>query len=753
MTSSHEPRTATITRDRWGIGHVRTADPLDAFWAQGWLAAADRLWQMEWDRLRAQGRWASVAGPAAVAEDSLFRRIELAAVSRAHYDGLTDRAKAMTEAYVGGINAWLAANGHNLPEELACHPAPPERWEPWHCVAVYKVRHIFMGTLHRKLWRGAVTLAAGPDLARLMVGNPGSASAMVPLEEGSPTRDLLADAVAVMEAAAADLADLAGGLASQEGGSNSWAIHGSRTASGKPILAGDPHRGIEFPNAYHQCHLTCDGFDVIGLAFPGVPGFPHFGHSERVAWAITHGMADDTDVFVEREPVAVDRTETIEIHGADPVTVPIARTGRGPVILGDPAAGDGRPVLSMMWTGIFAPDTTFDSLWPMLEAGTVDDFERTQAAWALPVNNLLTASVDGDISFHLRGHVVERPVANRWTPVPGDGFHGWDGLEPVPFERLHAWRNPQRGFLVTANNRTGDGGPYISLDFAGPSRHDRIVELLYGLGEAATVADMPAIHGDVRSLRAPAVLAGLRRAAPRSAGGRAALALLDGWDCEVGASSAAALVYGTVKRLWADEVGHRLGIGGANLGGPAWPPAIIASRMLFDGAGVLLRTAPHMIPGLASDTELAAALGAVFDRAAAELGERYGPDPAGWAWGAAHTMLSPHPLASVRPEMAHLHPPVDPTGGDGDTVRAGTVMPHAGDRSASASVARYAFDLADWDASGWVVPHGVSGVRGSGHDLNQRSAWLACELLPMAYSPSAVAAAAASSETITIGSA
>jgi len=749
MTSPDDPRTATITRDRWGIGHVRTADPLDAFWAQGWLAAADRLWQMEWDRLRAQGRWAAVAGPAAVAEDSLFRRIELAAVSRAHYDGLTERAKAMTEAYVGGINAWLAANGDNLPEELACHPAPPEPWEPWHCVAVYKVRHIFMGTLHRKLWRGAVTLAAGPDMARLMVGHPGAASAMVPAAEGGPAIDLLQDAVAVMEAAAAELADLAVGLAGQEGGSNSWAIHGSRTASGRPILAGDPHRGIEFPNAYHQCHLACDAFDVIGLAFPGVPGFPHFGHNDRVAWAITHGMADDTDVFVEREPAAVERTEAIEVHGAEPVTVPIARTPRGPVILGDPAAGDGRPVLSMMWTGIFAPDTTFDSLWPMLEAGTVEELERTQAAWALPVNNLLTADVAGDISFHLRGHVVERPVANRWTPVPGNGFHAWDGLQPVPFDQLHAWRNPERGFLVTANNRTGDAAPYISLDFAGPARHDRIVQLLYGL-ESATVADMPTIHGDVRSLRAPALLEVLSRAEPRTPEGRAARDLLDGWDCEVQADSAAALVFGTVKRLWADEVGRQLGIGGANLGGPAWPPAIIASRMLFDGAGVLLRTAANMVPGMGADGQPAAVLGRLFDQAAAELAERFGPDPARWAWGEAHTMLSPHPLASVRAEVAHLHPPVDPTAGDGDTVRAGTVMPHAGDRSASASVARYAFDLADWDASGWVVPHGVSGVRGSGHDLDQRAAWLACELLPMAYSPSAVAAVASSTETITI---
>ena len=237
----------------------------------------------------------------------------------------------------------------------------------------------------------------------------------------------------------------------------------------------------------------------------------------------------------------------------------------------------------------------------------------------------------------------------------------------MPFDQLHAWRNPDRGFLVTANNRIGDAGPYVSLDFAGPARHDRVVELLGGL-DRATVADMPAIHADVRSLRAPAVLDVLRRARPGTRGRRAALALLDGWDCQLAVESAPALVFGTVKRLWADEVGRRLDIAGARLGGPSWPPALIASRMLFDSAGVLLRTgAASLIPGLATDEARAEAMGAVFDAAAAELAERFGPDPAGWAWGAAHTMLSPHPLASARPDAAHLHPPVDPCGGDGDT--------------------------------------------------------------------------------------
>jgi penicillin amidase len=164
--------------------------------------------------------------------------------------------------------------------------------------------------------------------------------------------------------------------------------------------------------------------------------------------------------------------------------------------------------------------------------------------------------------------------------------------------------------------------------------------------------------------------------------------------------------------------------------------------MLFDGATTLLVTGRWtVVPGIATGGELRAVLGTVLDRVAAELIERCGPDTAGWAWGRVHTMVSPHPLATARPELAEFHPPVDSCPGDADTVRCGSVAPVTGDRMAAGSVARYVFDLSDWDRSGWVVPHGVSGVRGSGHDLDQRPVWLAGQLVPMAYSADAVAAA------------
>lgn len=730
----------TVRRDRWGIAHVEAPSAEAAFAAQGWVAAEDRIWQMEWDRRRAMGRWAEVVGMAGAREDAFFRRLGLAAISQADYAALDGRTRAMCEAYARGVNRWLDDHGDALPAEFEHHPAPPEPWEPWHCVAVYKLRHIFMGTLTRKLWRGRIMAQAGPEAVMATIGDTESDAAMVPGE--GPRPDLLADAASVLDACAADMAALAAAMDS-DGASNSWALSGQRTASGKPLLAGDPHRGIEFPNVYHQCHLRCDEFDAIGMGFPGVPGLPHFGHNAEVAWGITHGMCDDTDVFVERfqpgstlgEPW---RTEELDIRGEGTVEVLCGSTPRGPVVLGDPADG---VALSMQWTGMFGPDTTLDALWPMLVASSTAELVEAVRPWVLPVNNLLAADRDGSIAFKIRGRVVERSPASRWTPVPGTDEFAWDGLEPVPFEDLPEWTDPERGYLVTANNRTADGGPYISLDFAGPSRHDRICELLTPMS-GATVDDMSAVHGDVTSLVAANVL-GLIIEYAVECGHELSHTLLDmlaDWDQRMTADSAPATIYAVVKRRLIEAIIERLGIAGAQLGAAGWPPAAEASRMAAGAATrMLCERNLDVVPGLDNPIGRRMAASACVDETAAELTQRLGADPQEWTWGKVHRMASPHPLASALAAARDLHPPVDGCAGDGDTVRQGGTAPETGERAIHGSVARYAFDLGDWDNSGWVVPHGVSGVRNSGHDLDQRQAWLDCELIPMAYSPQSVA--------------
>jgi len=761
----------TITRDNWGIGHAVASHAAGAFWAQGWMAAEDRIWQMEYDRRRAFGRWAEVAGAGAVREDVFFRRLNLAHYAKSHWQELQPETQEMTVHYVAGVNAWLEANENNLPAEFAYHPGPPEQWLPWHCLAVYKVRHFFMGTFNRKLWRALVAGTAGVDMLRAVQPEFDPASAIVPPNAGdyagratpeaaapvAPTALTDDELVVINEAAA-----LLNPLMDDEGGSNSWAVHGSKTATGKPLLAGDPHRGIEFPNVYHQCHIACDEFDTIGLAFPGVPGFAHFGHNEHVAWCITHGMADDTDVFIEHGPFSPDRHETVAVAGGESLTVGCSATERGPVVIEHPESGVG---LSLQWTGVVGLDTTFDALRPMLRAASAGEFEEAVEPWVIPVNSLLVADVEGDIVFRVRGRVVERPTPNRWLPVPGRDEFDWRATEPVPFASLPRWANPDRGFLVTANNFIAPDGPYISMDFVGPERHNRIVQLLTGRS-GLTVADMAAIHTDVVSLLAPQILEILAPATPATELGRQAHELLTDWDGALDAESAAAVVYSVVRRLWAEEVTRRLGLTGGEVGEPGWPAQDMRSRQAFDGANRLLVSGQwKAISGLDDHDDLHQLLGQLIDDTAVHLAQVFGGAPDGaplsgdsgassnqpqpWTWGAVHQMVSPHPLATQVSAAQDLHPPVDGVGGDRETVRAAPISMHHGDRMGSGSVARYAFDLARWDDSQWVVCHGVSGVRGSGHDLDQRSNWVAGTMIPMVYSAQAVADHATSVSTHT----
>ena len=688
----------TVRRDRWGIAHVEAPSADAAFAAQGWVAADDRIWQMEWDRRRALGRWAEVVGMAGAREDAFFRRLGLAAIARADYAALDGRTQAMCEAYARGVNRWLSTHEDALPVEFEHHRASPERWEPWHCVAVYKLRHIFMGTLTRKLWRGRIMAQAGPEAVMATVGDIESDTAMVPGD--GPRPDLLADAASVLDACAADMAALAAAMDS-DGASNSWALSGERTASGKPLLSGDPHRGIEFPNVYHQCHLRCDEFDAIGMGFPGVPGLPHFGHNAEVAWGITHGMCDDTDVFVERfepgsklgEPW---RTEELQIRGEGTVEVLCGSTPRGPVVLGDPADG---VALSMQWTGMFGPDTTLDALWPMLVAESTAELVEAVRPWVLPVNNLLAADRAGSIAFKIRGRVIERQPASRWTPVPGTDEFAWDGLEPVPFEDLPEWADPERGFLVTANNRTADGGPYISMDFAGPSRHDRICELLAPMS-GATVADMSAVHGDVTSLVAANVL-GLIIEYAVECGHELSHTLLDmlaDWgpahDRRFGPGNDLCR-----RQAAADRGDHRAS---RHCRGPTRRGGMAAcGRGQPDGGGRrhphALRAQPRRGPGARQPHRPAHGRERLCrrDRRRADPAARRRSAGVDMGEGASDGLAAPARL-SAPPRRATCTRRSTAAPATGDTVRQGGTAPETGERAIHGSVARYAFDLGDW---------------------------------------------------------
>ena len=287
----------TVYRDRWGIPHIRADNVADLFFAQGYATAQDRLFQIEYDRLRVEGRVASVVGAAALDWDRFARRARLATSARAGFAALDRDTRSVLDAYASGVNAFLATCAAR-PVELQALGHEPTPWEPWHPVGVFLVRHVLFASLGVKLFRARAVALLGPQ-------------ALEWFRQEGPTaspRTLIVPPLAVETLRALPLAEWAGELdaltalpdALGAAGSNSWALSGSRTASGLPMLAGDPHRMLEVPNVYAQVHLACREFDVVGLAFPGVPGVPHFGQTRHLAWCVTNAQADYQDLFVER---------------------------------------------------------------------------------------------------------------------------------------------------------------------------------------------------------------------------------------------------------------------------------------------------------------------------------------------------------------------------------------------------------------------------------------------------------------------
>jgi penicillin amidase len=283
-----------VYRDQHGIPHIRASSQWDAFLAQGFVTAQDRLWQMEYDRRRGAGRWAEVVGKSALEQDIMMRRFRLEASARADYEAVSDQTREMFDACARGVNAFIEST-QTLPVEYKITGLAPEPWRPWNSLVVYKVRHILMGVFESKVWRARLVGKLGPEkVAALFPGyQPGH---LLILPPGTPYIGTLDGGLEELSQGVAVL----NYLNETDGGSNSWALSGSRTASGKPILAGDSHRALDTPNVYYQNHLACPEFDVVGLSFPGVPGFPHFGHNQWVAWCVTHTSADYQDLYIER---------------------------------------------------------------------------------------------------------------------------------------------------------------------------------------------------------------------------------------------------------------------------------------------------------------------------------------------------------------------------------------------------------------------------------------------------------------------
>ncbi len=740
----------TVHRDAWGVPHIKARSEADAYRALGFVHAQDRLFQMELTRRKALGRSAEWLGAEAVESDILVRRLGMEAACKRDFAALGAEAQAMLVAYVGGVNGFIAS-GAPLAIEYTLLEATPEPWEPWHSIAVMRRLGLLMGSVWFKLWRMLALPVVGAAEAMGLRYDDG-ARELLAIPTGATAERWQADLAALAPAVTALLAAMGSETGGDEtgGGSNNWAVGPVHSATGRPVLAGDPHRVFEIPNMYAQHHLACDGFDMIGLSVPGVPGFPHFGHNAHVAYCVTHAFMDIHDLFLERfdasgtkalfgeswEPVSI-RTESVAVRGGETRSFEIFETRHGPVIAGDPHAGTALVLRSVQFA---ETDLSFDCLPRMTRATTVAELYEATRGWGLMDHNLVAGDVAGSIGHQVRARVPRRGRDSGWLPMPGwTGAHEWQGW--IAHEDMPCVIDPPAGIIVTANNRVveDDGENYFSTDCHPPYRAARILARITELAPFAP-EHAAAVHGDVFSENAQLLrgrLAGIP--APSDPAAAALRQELLAWDGRMEAGSRAAARYIALRRAMTALMASRSGLAKAVAHGWAGvSPGISPQGQLWWTLPTKLRQDDAGLLGGWSWEQLITA-------ALVEVAQQPVPEN----WGEVHQPHFTHPLSAAYPDAATLLNPASlPIGGDTDTVMANGLACAAGPSATYGALSRYVFDVGNWDACEWVVFHGASGHPGSRHYADQVAPWSASRMVPMLYDWTRIAAEAETTQLL-----
>jgi penicillin amidase len=724
-----------VLRDRWGVAHIYAQNQHDLFFAQGFVVAQDRLFQMELWKRSGQGRLAEILGPSAAKRDVSARLLRYRGDMDAEYKSYSPDTKEILESFTSGINAYIAEiqkpGGIGLPLEFQLAGFKPEPWKPEDCLnrlAAYSVTGNGVSELHNAQ---LVTLLGPEKAAELLELDP-------PVKlDPAPGVDFSGLSPALLENLVGSDVPLHFPETPVQG-SNNWTVSGSLTASGKPFLANDPHRVIAEPSLRYIVHLVAPGWDVIGAGEPGLPGVA-VGHNEKIAWGFTIFGLDQQDLYLAQlnpadpeqyktehgwERMEV-RTETVGVRGGPPLPVKLKFTRHGPVLW-----EDGKRALTLHWVGAEPGTAGYLGSLALDRAGNWQEFEKAMPRWKVPSENIVYADLDGNIGEHSTGLA---PLRKSWTgllPVPETGGYEWSGF--VPNDDLPHSYNPASGFVASANHKMipENYGYSVGFQWASPERFLRISEVLSGAAKNARklgLADMENLQNDVVSLPARD-LKGLLKPAAGNAPDVAAKLLLD-WDCAVTADSGAASLF----EFWAKEledavtkkaVSAEAQRAGVRFGFPRTVRELSHSRATVFGQN----------PEAARDAVLLQTLQAAEQKLSAKLG----PDPKNWAWGRLHRASFFHPLDGVAPSAKALFdrgPVARP--GDGNTVDATYFGGSSFDQLAGASY-REIFDLSDWDnAIGINVP-GQSSQPGSPHYDDLLLLWTRGQYFPLRYSKESV---------------
>ncbi len=746
-----------VIEDELGVPHVRAASLHDAFFGQGYLVARDRLFQIDMEHRRDMGRMAEAFGPRFVAADKAARLFLYRGDVEAELAALPPDVLECARGYVAGVNARieeLAADPAQLPLEYGILGISPLRWE---IADLVQNRGISMGDADDEVRRAMLQARGLVDVDQLMVPLRPAWSFTVP--EGF-------DVAAVSEADLG-LLDPANRPASfapvQEAaldpaqrnadrfalGSNAWTVAPSRTATGRPILANDPHLSIGGSSPRHMIHLTAPGLDVIGAGAPGLPGIMQ-GHTDRFAFGRTNFHIDQTDLFILRtkkdDPGRYwhkgqwKAFETVEeeiaVKGAPPERVTLRYANGRPIVSED--ATRERAVAFASVSMLPGANMRF----AMIAINLSSDWTSLRQAFKLHVSptNFHYADVEGNTGWQTIGFAPRRPKHDGLFPAPGDGDFDWTGILPV--EDMPFVYNPPDGWFASANQMNLPAGyPYreriISFSWSDPFRYDRVAEVLRAQPKHR-IADSIALQHDVQSLPARALVK-LLPAAP-SAEAASAAALLRRWDCGIEADSAAALLYEMVMIALSADFREAIVPAAAK----DLIPTVNLSEMLRILAAPDTRLGEK--PAAARDAMIDRALAAGWKRAV----ELAGADPVHWKWGDLHRVTIAHPLASSNAAIAAAFPKIEGgrSGGDGTTPMARGFNSKRGFNVSHGASYLFVADVGAWDNSRFLLLPGQSGDPRSPQYRDFYPLWLAGTMQPLWFSKAAVDRHAASRLTL-----
>jgi penicillin amidase len=753
VTGLHEP--VELRVDHWGVPHLYARNTDDLFLAQGFNAARDRLFQIDLWHRRGLGRLSEAFGPQFVEQDRAARMFLYRGDMRREWDSYGPEAKRIATRFASGVNAyldWLEDNPDALPEEFRRLGYTPSRWKPEDVVRIRS--HGLTRNLTSEVERSRVVCAAGLAADRVRKQLQPEWTTAVPdgydpcllPQDVLETFELATKTVEFVEQDGRTVAVPADRTKDEAEfqGSNNWTISGERTATGRPILANDPHRSHAAPSLRYLAHLSAPGLDVIGAGEPALPGIS-IGHNGTVAFGLTIFPLDQEDLYVyELDPDDPSRyrygdswepmrtvSEQVAVAGESSRTVTMRFTRHGPVVKVDEEKNLAYAVRTAWLEPGMAP--YFGSV-KFNQVRDFDGFVEAMRNWGAPTENQVYADVDGNIGWVPGGLVPKRSGYDGLLPVPGDGRYEWDGF--YDGDDLPRSYNPADGYLATANQMNlPPAFPYedkrIGFEWSNPYRFQRITEVLDADADIS-VADSAALQNDQLSIparRIGALLHDLRVGQDAPEGAAAAVEILRGWDAVESVDSAPAALF----EVW--RVRHLE---------PAFVRAVVpeAAEYIHRPDTVTLLEALEHPQEWFGDNAVAkrdALLTATLAAAYAETGKLLGADHRQWRWGDLQYSVFEHSMSGILDDADRQRFDVGPLprGGSEHTPNASGYDTETFRHTSGASF-RMVLDVGEWDSSIAINTPGQSGDPDSPHYRDLALPWSQGEYFPLSYSRQAV---------------